>query len=184
MVWSYPTNEVSQKEYFIFLFAVSSFFNTLQCSLFYKGIVIRGGISIGDLFIEGNKIFGPALIRAYKLEKKAIYPRIVVDKEIFDKKLNHKFKDFFSQLHFKQEADFYYLNYFSQIEVINKLEKDGTIKQLALSSFIEPLVMVINRGILIDDIEVRKKYEWLRDQLLSIKDLDFDWTCMKESKNF
>ncbi len=53
-----------------------------QLSLAAEGHLVRGGISMGQLFVgEGNTIlFGPALVRAYKLEsEKAVYPRILVD---------------------------------------------------------------------------------------------------------
>jgi hypothetical protein len=53
-----------------------------QLSLAVEGHLVRGGISIGPLFVgDGSTIlFGPALVRAYKLEsEKAVYPRILVD---------------------------------------------------------------------------------------------------------
>lgn len=44
------------------------------------GFLIRGGITIGDIFHDEYVVFGPALNRAYQLEKRAAdKPRIVVD---------------------------------------------------------------------------------------------------------
>lgn len=44
---------------------------------------IRGGITIGDLFLDEMMVWGKGLIRAYNLENKiAIFPRIVVDQNI------------------------------------------------------------------------------------------------------
>ena len=52
----------------------------LYLSLLTKGILLRGGITKGELYHDGNIVFGPALIKAYKIESKySIYPRIVVD---------------------------------------------------------------------------------------------------------
>jgi hypothetical protein len=47
------------------------------------GILLRGGISISDLYMENNMVFGPALVRSYELESElALYPRIVIDPAI------------------------------------------------------------------------------------------------------
>lgn len=51
-----------------------------QSELIRHGILIRGGITFGNIHIDKNQIFGPALIRAYDLENKfAKYPRLIVD---------------------------------------------------------------------------------------------------------
>jgi len=44
------------------------------------GWLVRGGITIGELFINNTMVWGSALLRAYELEKNiAIYPRVVID---------------------------------------------------------------------------------------------------------
>jgi hypothetical protein len=51
-----------------------------QAELALKGVFLRGGITVGDLYFSGRTLFGPAMVRAYDLESKfAIYPRIVLD---------------------------------------------------------------------------------------------------------
>ena len=41
---------------------------------------LRGGLTVGDVYLQGDLIFGPAMVRAYELENSyAIFPRIVVD---------------------------------------------------------------------------------------------------------
>ena len=53
------------------------------------GWLVRGGITIGELFTDDTMVWGNALLKAYDLENNiAIYPRIVIDSEIlheFDK---------------------------------------------------------------------------------------------------
>jgi hypothetical protein len=50
-----------------------------------EGILIRGGVTVGQLVKSWGQLFGPAIIRAYELESKiAKYPRIVVGKEVFE----------------------------------------------------------------------------------------------------
>lgn len=50
-----------------------------QGELVAKGILVRGGMALGDVYVEKKRIFGPAFVEAYHLESKlAMYPRIVV----------------------------------------------------------------------------------------------------------
>ena len=54
----------------------------LQHRLLIQGILVRGGISYGNLYVndEDNIIVGTGMINAYNLESKAIYPRIIIDR--------------------------------------------------------------------------------------------------------
>jgi hypothetical protein len=47
--------------------------------LLAHGFATRGGITVGSIFHEGRVVVGPALISAYELEKRAKYPRIILD---------------------------------------------------------------------------------------------------------
>ena len=54
----------------------------IQSDLLQRGILIRGGITIGEIYYneEANQLFGKAMNRAYELESNiANYPRIVID---------------------------------------------------------------------------------------------------------
>ena len=47
------------------------------------GVLVRGGVSIGDLYHKNKTVFGPALLEAYELESQlAIYPRILATSEV------------------------------------------------------------------------------------------------------
>ena len=49
------------------------------------GWLVRGGITIGNFFIDDMIVWGPALVRAYELEDKlANYPRVLLDTPIVD----------------------------------------------------------------------------------------------------
>ncbi|MCX6880168.1 MAG: hypothetical protein NTW21_41150 [Verrucomicrobia bacterium] len=55
----------------------------LQADLFFLGILVRGGISIGNTFHSGGILYGEGMLNAYRIESKAaVYPRIVIDPEI------------------------------------------------------------------------------------------------------
>lgn len=49
------------------------------------GWLLRGGISIGQLFIDEVMVWGEALLKSYYLEDNvANYPKIIIDKNIVD----------------------------------------------------------------------------------------------------
>ncbi len=49
------------------------------------GYLLRGGISEGEFFINEIFVYGNALLDVYKMESKiAIYPRVLVSKEIYE----------------------------------------------------------------------------------------------------
>ena len=61
--------------------AVSNIYNE---ALRY-GVLLRGAIAVGDLFINEVFVYGNALLDVYKMESKiAIYPRVLVSKEIYE----------------------------------------------------------------------------------------------------
>jgi len=53
-----------------------------QRSLVQNGIIIRGGITVGEIRSSRKLIYGPGLIRAYHLEKAATFPCILIDEKI------------------------------------------------------------------------------------------------------
>lgn len=60
----------------------------LTIQFWAHGLLVRGGITIGNCFADDFMVWGKALVRAYEIESTiAIYPRIVIDPltdEIFD----------------------------------------------------------------------------------------------------
>ncbi len=53
----------------------------LQAELARHGYFIRGAISVGDLYIDEDVVFGPALMEAYAAEsKEAVFPRVILCK--------------------------------------------------------------------------------------------------------
>jgi hypothetical protein len=56
-----------------------------QAYMVDKGYFVRGGVTVGDICINGQTVFGPAIVKAYRLESEfAVYPRIVIDPAMFD----------------------------------------------------------------------------------------------------
>ena len=61
----------------------------LGAKMMEKGILIRGAITIGNLYHKSGVILGKGMIEAYQLElKSAVYPRIILSKKLI-KELNY-----------------------------------------------------------------------------------------------
>jgi hypothetical protein len=55
----------------------------LSIRLLRDGLLIRGAIAKGSLYLKGSIMFGPAFLEAYGIESKiAIFPRIVMSREV------------------------------------------------------------------------------------------------------
>ena len=118
------------------------------------GLLVRGGITIGNLHHESGVVFGKGLVEAFELESKvAIYPRIVVGPKIYQEASS----DMKSKL-CQDEDGIWHLNYFRAMsehalelneensnersvvwyeatlrklnEIIDSLEKDGKLKEM------------------------------------------------------
>lgn len=75
------------------------------------GVLVRGGITIGELFMDNVMVWGAALLRAYKIEDSlAIYPRVVIDTAIISE-LQHS-KDTADYLSLDFDG-LWFLNYMS-----------------------------------------------------------------------
>lgn len=63
-----------------------------QIECLNRGILIRGGLTIGQVHIGLNgegPVFGPAMVRAYEIEQsEAIYPRIMIDESAIEEFMN------------------------------------------------------------------------------------------------
>jgi class 3 adenylate cyclase len=44
----------------------------------YAGFPLRGGVSVGQLLFTDRLVYGPALVEAVRLEKEALFPRVVL----------------------------------------------------------------------------------------------------------
>lgn len=73
------------------LIAVTAISALTYWMLFSRGFFARGAITKDRLTHDNNMVFGKALVRAYSLEQKvAIFPRIVLSKEIYEEIINEK----------------------------------------------------------------------------------------------
>jgi hypothetical protein len=131
-----------------------------------RNFLLRGAIICDKLYHDENIIFGPALVKAYEMEKNlAIYPRIILDKNTL---INGK-KDIIKRAdkpdHLKSienliSIDFdglYYINFFDGLNYIFG-DKDSIL------IFFKALRQIIidMEGSIKKDISIYSKYLWLK----------------------
>lgn len=91
-----------------------------QMRAFSFGVLLRGAITVGKLYIDDTFVWGKALLKGYKLESKtAIYPRIVVDESVL-KWLPYQFTNSEKRHHVK--TDFDGVNF---IDILSFLERES-----------------------------------------------------------
>lgn len=67
-------SEDLESEFAIILYALKEY----QFNMVREGFFVRGGLSIGKLFVDDNSVYGEALLEAYELESKCAVNPIVV----------------------------------------------------------------------------------------------------------
>lgn len=157
----------------------------LQAELVWKhDILLRGVMTIGDIYHEDKVVFGPALVEAYELEtKKAFYPRIILDPKIqteYELWLDDvKKRGNVDQIHeleneqrytFKPEGlltrdddGFYYVDYLDKILG----EMDAPENYQDFIGHVDKLIQPYLKPDI--DVSLLKKYVWLHEKLQKIK---------------
>jgi hypothetical protein len=167
VIWSYPIDKIP-KDFSDTLGAIVYAFTQLQLRLYEMNIVIRGGITLGDIYISDNRIFGPALVKAARLEKLACYPVIAIDKNVIDNGDITSNSFFHNGLSNDISSDFYYIDIFEKLNEDVKSVKSSSsldliakLKGQSAKRSIENIMKVLTKGVKHEDVDVRKKYEWM-----------------------
>ncbi len=142
----------------------------IQQALAFKKILLRGAVSYGEVYYndEKNIIVGHGYIRAFLLEKEAIYPRIIIDPQIIGKLALDK-NGFISLINGTTKYNF-------EDHLIYKRTSYAEIKDDAIfidyaSKIIKKDTITITLGRVYDTIKENlyteqkyfQKYIWLRD---------------------
>jgi len=153
IVLSAPDNKESLKLCVMILYRLQ------QKLIEEEGILLRGGVSHGDLYMgtEDNVMFGPALINAYKLESQAKYPRIILDRSFITRYYDDT-KELLSELVWVRYhssggyvPDFVYLDYFRGIAFsVQKRKLDKVVSTLKNGYYHNEHI---------------EKFEWFKQQL-------------------
>lgn len=144
----------------------------IQLSLLESGVVVRGGVSMGQAYVGktgDGPVFGPAMIRAYHIEsEEAVYPRIVIDDE-FIRRVKTQERQFvqvpgapkyqqIARILSTSEDGTLYVDYL-RVAFFRATKVGGDIK-----AFREMLALhraLIIKGLDQDDLRRKRKYEWL-----------------------
>lgn len=131
-----------------------------QLSMVLDGFFVRGGWSIGNLFMNTRLIYGKALIEAHEIESKlSIFPRVILSEEmkmLVKKHLNYYSKTTISpQKHhvLKDEEDNFFINY-----LVGVLDDDYEVKWNLLAKHKNIIEGKINT--FRNDKRVLRKYKW------------------------
>lgn len=79
---------------------------------------LRGSIVFGDIYEDGDVVFGPALIDAYHLEScgtTAVWPRVLVDRSLLDKTTTEERRRDFLEFLTPDDTPITYLDYLRQL---------------------------------------------------------------------
>ena len=147
--------------------AVAKLMTTLHAEY---NLLLRGGIAMGQIcHIEEGPLFGPALVEAYELEsEEAIYPRILLSKEVATGVLRTEMHEFMLSLFEKKENEmyislataYYYLIHYSSVFNKEQLKKNFFTSKDKISEQLS----------LTDSIKIKKKYEWLFLEMENMKE--------------
>lgn len=109
------------------------------------GWLLRGGISIGQLFIDDIMVWGEALLKSYYLEDKvANYPRIIIDKDIVNEIIQNNVLCEYLR---KDFDNLYFLNFLNDCHFCGEMLMNGF------------QIMQKEAGIKIDE-KLYQKFSW------------------------
>lgn len=146
------------------IWSVVSSLALLQIGLVVEGFFVRGGVSVGNLYMNTSIVYGAALLDAHDVEGSVVTPRVVLHdtgREIVTAYLREYYAQYdlstlhrFSGLLLQDEDDRLFVNYLSQIFIAGQdvpdyatLEAHRTILQSRLVAHA-------------DEPRVLEKYMW------------------------
>ncbi len=85
-------------------------------------ILLRGAITKGDFYYDNEVMFGPGLVRAYLMEERAQFPRIIIAKELVTEYVNRvgtTRMTYITDFLLKDEDEWFFINCFHQARGLN-----------------------------------------------------------------
>lgn len=154
----------------------------IQFSLALDGIWLRGAVSEGELSHDSKNVIGKGLVKAYLLEQESVYPRVLVDAEIF-KNINNHLLDAKDKV-IKAINDSYgnpqysgkFVFDWKDVQVINKFQQDypffinyfNALLDEDKSNDRDKIINLLKPQLFTRDPSVYEKYRWIIDYLRSM----------------
>lgn len=141
------------------------------------GFLLRGSIVYGKIIHTADRVFGPALVKAYRYESEiAKFPRIIIEEsvvkdvvEYYGDTMDPDFSNFNESLKYDSDG-IYYLDYFS----IAKETLDNLGQYI---KYIKSLTAIMMG--LADNPKLIEKYLWLNSRFITLiendKFLNYGW---------
>lgn len=150
--------------------------------LLSKGYLTRGGVTIGDAYIDDLGFFGPAVERAYYIESKEVtFPRLQFERtlgeQIYEWERDHEPDPIKEQLYKENsymvdsEANAYFVNIFQMLQITGQILIGKEI--LTLESVKRTVLTKIEADLIqfADDPAVTIKLNWLKQYVSSKQQL-------------
>jgi hypothetical protein len=140
-----------------------------QADLFDRqGLWVRGAITIGDVHHTENRLFGPGIIEAYKLEQKSCFPRIVIDPKLLKRYFSSR--ELLAVHHRTHHMDFEYIaplirrerNRVRHVDYLLTLQ-DNLDNAHYFETLIRKHKSAILSGLKSEDAGIHSKYLWLAE---------------------
>lgn len=129
----------------------------IQLTLFEDDIRVRGAVAIGAHYENDTIIFSKALVKAYDLERKySIYPRIIVERDVFTKFPGNDI-DAFESYCLKDSDGFYIVDYLGYIIHFLKNKDAATLKTILESHKCD---IERRRKAILSNSDIGKKFLW------------------------
>lgn len=163
----------SEGSWFSFLYAIYWLIN----EILWDGFLVRGAISIGELYHDEQIVFGPALNEAYENENNiANYPRVIFTKETLNeglktamhKDMNEERKVLSNILEVDEDGLIYINN------ITKKHEFDYQEDYIELLFKVKRMIEI---GLKSDNLKVVSKYEWLKSKYNNLYNENMDSRC-------
>lgn len=139
----------------------------LQKQLLSCCLISRGAITYGKVFHNGSQFIGPAITRAYNLEKsEALYPRVIIDPKCEE---NFDLKDNFC---IKKDFDGYWYVWIMGVSKTEGVEQDALLIG-NINALYEEHKNTKHRG----------KYTWLKNKADEVKEVRRKQEDLKKYKH-
>lgn len=147
----------------------------IQEHLSINSILIRGGISCGQLYHKGDICIGPALLRAYELEHSlAKFPRVIIDPGLIEqdrfKGIIGRWPDYLE----KFGDEFFFITHFKPLRTFfnmypeNDLQVQVRTRRYQIRQILYAYKIAIERALQSNRTSIQEKGNWLKIQYLEV----------------